>query len=305
MATASGLKSLSLGHSDIHKIDPRNIHVKKGWNGRDYSDVVNQAYVEQLAGSIAKIGVKEPLTVSWENNKAWLTDGECRLRATMLAIDRGADIKSVPVKAEERYGNEADRLFYQVIRNSGKPFTPLEQAKVYKRLLDMGWQQGDIAEKSGVSNSHVSQVLSLLNMPEVVKQMVTSGKVSATLAQQTVNEHENNTEEAVQVLKDGIAIAKKQGKTRVTKRHLNGGSEDEHAIIDGIPIDEDEASAVIQADEKKRLKKLDAEKTLKVVIEAWEYAIVDDECSNEKGEPVVVATFPADQWELIRRVLKL
>jgi transcriptional regulator with XRE-family HTH domain len=221
----------------------------------------------------------------------------------MLAISRVADIKAVPVKAEERYGNEADRLFSQIIRNSGRPFTPLEQSRVYKRLLDMGWQQCDIAEKSGVSISHVSQVLSLLNMPEAVKQMVTSGQVSATLAQQTVNDR--TVKEAVQVLQDGIAIAKKEGKTRVTKRHLNGGCEDEQAIIDGIPIDEDEASAVIEADEKKRVRKLDAEKTLKVVIEAFEYAMVDDECSNEKGEPVVVATFPAAQFEIIRQALKL
>jgi hypothetical protein len=51
--------------------------------------------------------------------------------------------------------------------------------------------------------------------------MVAAGQVSASLAQQTIAEA-GTTKEAIQALKEGIAVAKKAGKTRVTKRHLNG-----------------------------------------------------------------------------------
>jgi hypothetical protein len=33
-----GLRSISEARSDIYKVDPRKIHVKAGWNGRDFSD---------------------------------------------------------------------------------------------------------------------------------------------------------------------------------------------------------------------------------------------------------------------------
>jgi ParB family chromosome partitioning protein len=297
----AGLKSISTGHSDIYKIDPRALNVKPNWNERDYNDVENQEYIEKLALSIAKIGVKEPLTVIWEKDKAWLTDGECRLRATLLAISRGAEIKTVPVKAEDRYGNDADRLFSQLIRNAGKPFTPLEQAKVFKRLLDLGWEANDIAEKTGSSIGHIYQVLSLLNLPEVVRQMVTAGEVSATLAQKTMNES-NTSNDAVQALKQGIAAAKKSGKKKATAKHLNGNSD--FPIVEGVPFTEDEDELQAQAEEHEKIKHRHSG-VAKTVFEAFEYSTVDDDAVNKKGEPVVVITMPASHWELIREALKL
>ena len=80
MAEATGLKSISEGRSDIHKINPKLLNVKPSWNGRDFNEPSNLEHVAQLALSIAEIGVKEPLTVVWEEGKAWLVDGECRLR---------------------------------------------------------------------------------------------------------------------------------------------------------------------------------------------------------------------------------
>jgi ParB family transcriptional regulator, chromosome partitioning protein len=304
MATSQsgGLKTIAVGRSDIHKVDPRKLFVKPGWNGRDMDDPENLEYIEELALSIAENGVQQPLTCMWENGKAWVTDGHMRLRATLLAIERGAEVVAIPIKAEERYGNEADRVFSQIVRNSGKRFSAMEQARIYKRLLDMGWQVTDIATKSGVSISRVSQMLSLLNLPEEVKHMVTSGQVSASLARQTMAEYKTD-DEGVKTLQDGIVLAKKKGKNRVTKRFLNNGGtdEDEHPIIEGIPFDQNTVDAAIDA-EKKKARRLDIEKA---VIEAFEYAHVDEECVNDKGKSVVVVTFPADQFEKIRQACRL
>src|SRR6266403_1624499 len=113
-----GIKSLAEGRSDIFKVDPRKLHVKPSWNGRDFNDPLNIEHVDMLARSITAIGVKEPLTVVWEDGKAWLVDGECRLRGALRAIEiYQAPLKTIPVKTEERGSNDADRLFSQIIPN--------------------------------------------------------------------------------------------------------------------------------------------------------------------------------------------
>lgn len=268
----TGLASIAQGRSDMLRVDPRNIHVKLNWNGRDFNDPANQEHVAQLAASIAEIGVKEPLTVAWSDGKAWLIDGECRLRATLLAIKNGADIKTIPVKAEDRYSNEADQLFSQIIRNSGKPFSAMEQAKVYKRLVDMGWQQGDIAKKAGVSPARISQVLDLLAMPEPIKQMVTKGEVSASLAVATLKEHNGVT--ATKMLQDAVATAQSEGKDRALPKHIEAPT----------------------AKPPANKRSLGIEATVK---DAFEYSDVDDQ------EEIVIIKMPSEKWEAIRKALKL
>ena len=220
------------------------------------------------------------MTVSWHDGKAWLIDGECRLRAALRAIEiYKADIKTIPVKAEDRYANEADQLFSQIIRNSGKPFSQMEQAKVFKRLVDMGWQQGDIAKKAGVSPARISQILTLLTMPEPIKQMVTNGQVSASMAQATLQQH--NPATAIAMLQDAVAVAHSEGNDRAMPRHV-----------------EQAPSAVPPSG--KRSMALE-----KVIKEAFEYADVDDSAEDDEGDSIVVIKMPVEQWEAIRKALKL
>jgi len=41
------------------------------------------------------------------------------LAAALRALENGAELKSIPVKTEGRYADEADRVFSQIVRNSG------------------------------------------------------------------------------------------------------------------------------------------------------------------------------------------
>lgn len=270
MSKTTGLASISEGRSDIHRINPKLIHIKPNWNSRDFNDPANKEHVEILAKSIAEIGVQEPLTVNWEGGKAWLEDGECRLRATLYAIEHlnATDLKTVPVKSGERYANEADRLFSQRIRNSGKPFTVLEDAKLFKRLLGLGWQQGDIAKKAGISAARVSQILDYNTMPEGVKAMVHNGQVAASTAMVVVKAEGSKAEAA---LKQGWGVAASEGKGKVTAAHV--------------------ATATGNAP------KVNVKAAVK---EAMEYADIDD-TDNE----IVVIKMPVEQFEIIRKVLGL
>lgn len=211
MAKTTGIAQFSQGKSEINKVDPRLLVITDGWNTRDESEALNE-HIDQLAQSIAEIGVRKPIEVKLENGKLIVKDGHCRTRATMRAIDHyKADIKTVPVISVDRYASDEDLILNQVVSNSGKPLTNMEEAKVYKKLLDFGWNQSDIAKKVGKTPGRISQILDLLTMPNSVQAAVISGAVSASLAQQTVKSAET-PQQAAQSLQDAVNKAAAQGR---------------------------------------------------------------------------------------------
>ena len=212
------LKELAKGRSDIFLLDPRDIRVKDGWNSRSPDDPDNKEHVEGLARSIAEIGVQEPLTVFREAGVIFVSDGHCRLAATMLAISRGAEIVAVPVKTEGRGAGEVDFVLSQITRNSGKPLTPFEQGHVYKRLLAYGWGIADVAKRAGKSESHVNACLDLQGAPQQIRYLVATGAVAPSLAMKVMKGR--TPEEATATLNDAVDTAHQQGKARATAQHI-------------------------------------------------------------------------------------
>lgn len=215
-----GIKDIAVGRSDIYRMDPRDIHIKEGWNCRDLDTEEAQGDLRELAASIAEVGVKQPLTVAWEDGKAYITDGHRRYFATMMAIENGAEIKSVPTQTEDRYASEADRVFSQIVRNAGKPLLPIEQARVFKRLVDLGWTETDIARKAGKARPWVVELLELQAAPEAVTSLVKSGTVAATLAMKALKANRGDSDKAAADLNEAVETAKAQGKTRATAKHM-------------------------------------------------------------------------------------
>ena len=221
MSTKHGIKDLAIGRSDTYRIDPRELHVKPGWNCRNKNFDPADAEDLALAQSIAENGVKQSLTVVFEEGRAYITDGHRRLGAALYAINTlGAELKSVPVQTEDRYSSEADRVFSQIVRNSGKPLEPIEQGRVFKRLVELGWTESDIAKKSGLNRAWVVELLKLQSAPEAVQGLVKSGEVSATLAIKTLKDNKGDGDAAGAVLSDAVETAKAAGKTRATAKHV-------------------------------------------------------------------------------------
>src|SRR5216684_201267 len=165
----------------------------------------------------------------------------------------------------ERYANDADLILNQVISNSGKPLTIMEEARVYKKLLDMGWQQGDIAKKVGKSNGRISQILSLLEMPASVQAQVSAGAVSASLAQSVVKAAETPAQ-ASQALTEAVAVAKKEGR-------------------------------------KVKPSDVGNKNGMTVIKDAFENSEIDN--SEEDKEGIVFITMPLEDFQKIRELLKL
>lgn len=214
----ASIKKESVGRKDLFLLDPGNIQEKAGWNVRADTKELAE-HIEQLALSIAEVGVQQPITVYMEEDTVYLSDGHCRLAGVKLAISRGAEIKSIPCRVEERYSNDADRVLAMIVRNSGKPLTPLEKAAVAKRLISFGWSEEEIAKKTGISKQYVGQLLQMESMPEALKGLVKEGVVSASVALETQKEYGEGAVEKI-----AEAAAQQPGKTkkkRVTKKVLN------------------------------------------------------------------------------------
>jgi ParB/RepB/Spo0J family partition protein len=208
-------KEIASGRKDLFMLDPATIQKKDGWNVRESTDDL-AAHVRWLADSIKEIGVQQPLTVYMEDDVVYVSDGHCRLDAANLAIAEGCELNAVPCRVEERYSSEADRVLSMVVRNSGKPLTPLEKAEVYKRLHALGWDEKAIAAKAGVSVPHVSSLLSLSAAPTEVKDMVKAGKVAATTATKAIREHGTK---ATEKLAEAVVAAQASGKVKAAAKN--------------------------------------------------------------------------------------
>lgn len=218
--TKSGAGALAIGKSEVLKVPPNNLHVPEDWNVRDDTPEYQQ-HIEELAQSIAEVGVKEPLRAYYKDGKLTVTNGFSRLKAVKIAEEKhGVEIKSVPVLLEDRYASEADYTLTMLTSNSGRPLTTLEQGKVYKLLMGYGWTEEEIAKKSGINVQTVVRALDFQSSPEHIKDMVRSGKVSATLAINTLREAKGNTKKAGAILEQAVEQAEVEGKAKATAKHV-------------------------------------------------------------------------------------
>jgi hypothetical protein len=221
----ASLKELSKGRKDLFMMDPRILTIEPGWNKRKDTPELT-AYIEWLKDSIkATPGVIEPLTIYRRGEDLVITNGHCRHRACLELIAEGTDIEAVPVRVEDEKKegtNEIDRALSQITRNSGKPFTPLERAEVFKQCLGYGSDIPKIARKTGFSETYIQNLMALLASPQPILAAVERGEVSASLAVQV---QKDSPADAPQILKEAGKIAKAQGKAKTTPKHVKEAQE--------------------------------------------------------------------------------
>lgn len=205
---------------DLFMIDPEKLVELPGWNVRKPGKELD-AHVRWLADSIKERGVQEPLTIWMDEGRPTVTNGHCRLLAVKLAQKEGADIKAVPVRVEERYGNEGDRILSMITRNAGKPLSPLETSEVLKRLVAYGWSEEEVARKTGYGIGQTKNLLMLSSLPKDLTNPIEKGQVSASLVVEKVRKH--GQEGARQAIDSAIKTAEDRGKPKATRKHFSDG----------------------------------------------------------------------------------
>jgi ParB family chromosome partitioning protein len=137
--------------------------------------VFDEAALKDLTDSIKTHGVIQPLICRRGTNGGYeLIAGERRLRAAMLA-----GLGQVPVILIEAADRTAAEM--AIIENiQREDLNPIEEAEGYRTLADkFGLTQQDVADRVGKARASVANALRLLELPEEVKQLISTGLLSS------------------------------------------------------------------------------------------------------------------------------
>lgn len=251
--------------ADAVKVAFSALHVEPGFNLRIEDDEF-QASIETLAQFILDGGMVPPLEVRPRaEGGMFIVDGHRRHRAYGLAIERGAPIEWIEVRLFT--GNDADRVARIMTSAEGRPLSPLETSRGYKRLAAFGLTADDIARRVGKTRAHVEQLLLLANANQDVQNLVAAGGVSAALAVQTVRQH---GEQAGEVLGKELDKAKAAGKKKVTAGTMKPKPMP-RAIVDSLVDTTDAIVEALDRDTRLQLAAMTAEQAAEkqVSVPAW------------------------------------
>lgn len=190
-----------------------NLILRDGFNVRfDYGDL------EQLARSIADNGIERPLNVirADTDEQFYVIDGHRRTKALELAQEKGwIDPRAfpVPIMIAERGTSDIEQVAMIARANDGKPLTPVEEATLYKRLVDASYAIAEICRMVGHSEMYVRQHLDLLNADPVVTEALRVGEITKTLALNISTQAKRgrvNAAELVALAKSGTKESKRE-----------------------------------------------------------------------------------------------
>ena len=128
--------------------------------------------LNELANSIIKYGVIQPIVLRNIGDKYEIIAGERRYKASGLA-----GLKKVPAIINNTDDNTSAEI--ALLENlQRKNLSVIEEAQSYKKLMDRGFTQEEIASKLGVSQSSIANKMRLLNLPKDVQNALLYNKIS-------------------------------------------------------------------------------------------------------------------------------
>lgn len=136
----------------------------------------------ELAASIKEQGVHQAITVRPHPTIAddfIIVDGERRWRGSVAV---GA--KEIPVRIRLDLEDPVDRMVVQVTTATGKPLSPIEQARAFKQMLeaDPTLTHAKLADRLGIPKSTVGDRIRLLDIHPKWIELIVSGKLQLSHA---------------------------------------------------------------------------------------------------------------------------
>ena len=134
----------------------------------------NKEELDELALSIEKDGLLQPILVREDAEGYEIIAGERRWQASQLA-----GLKKVPVRIKE--ADDMKVLELALIENLQRSdLNPIEEAYGYKRMMERGNRtQSEVASAVSKGRSTIANALRLLDLPEDAQQMLYEEKISA------------------------------------------------------------------------------------------------------------------------------
>ncbi len=162
----------------------------------------NQEELEELSNSIKENGLIQPIVVrkSDDENHYEIIAGERRFRAAKIA---GLTKISAIVKKI----NNHEALELAIIENVQRSdLSLIEEALSYKQLIEeFSYTQDQVAKRVGKSRSHVTNLLRLLTLPQIVRELLDKKLISMGHARALINSKDPE-KLAQQVIHDSLNV---------------------------------------------------------------------------------------------------
>lgn len=143
-------------------------------NGEQPRKDFREEQLQELADSIKKYGVLQPLLVQKKGDLYEIIAGERRWRAAKLA-----GIKEVPVVIRE-YGKQQAIEIALIENVQRENLNPIEEAVAYQRLMhEFHLKQEEIAERVCKNRTTITNSVRLLNLVPEVQKMLVEGLISS------------------------------------------------------------------------------------------------------------------------------
>jgi len=164
---------------------------------------IGEDQIAELADSIRKVGVLQPIIVRPEATGYQIIAGERRWRAAQVA-----GLERVPVRVMAT--TETEALALALIENlQREDLNPIEEARGYRRLIaEYSMTQSELADRVSKSRSAVTNTLRLLDLPEDIQELLYGGKLSAGHARAilSVNEDDRRHTLARKCVEEGLSV---------------------------------------------------------------------------------------------------
>ncbi len=179
--------------------------------------------LEELAQSIKENGIIQPIIVKKSIKGYEIIAGERRVKASKIA---GLD----KIPAIIRNLTDEEMMQIALLENLQREnLNIIEEANAYKNLLiSLEITQEELAKKLGKSRSHITNVLGILELPKIVKDMIIESKISMGHARvlSKLEDEEKIIYLTEKIIKDEISVrelenlAKEESYTRKKKQKV-------------------------------------------------------------------------------------
>ena len=126
----------------------------------------------ELSNSILKYGVIQPIVLRQIGEKYEIIAGERRYKATVMA-----GLKTIPAIINNTDDNTSAEI--ALLENLQRTdLSVIEEAQSFKKLMNKGFTQEEIASKLGISQSSIANKIRLLSLPKKVQDALLYNKIS-------------------------------------------------------------------------------------------------------------------------------
>ncbi len=129
--------------------------------------------LRELAQSLKRSGVLQPVVVRRHGQQFQIVVGELRWRAAGMA-----GLSHIPAVVRE--ATDAETLELALVENLlREDLNPMEEAEAYQRLLaEFDWTQEDLGQRVGKDRSSVANSLRLLKLPGLIQDDLRAGRLT-------------------------------------------------------------------------------------------------------------------------------